>query len=159
MLSKYEAASFVEQILNTALAGMVSGAQIVFGVIVALVVLATPFARFAFHGYGAFNIAGTDVQLVSAAVILTTLGIAYFAYLYGRRSSQPARYAKLTLYLGLFQWLWILSAYLSVSNEIIYHSTFAVDGYSWWLGGAAYATALGAIIFTVTGLLAVRVTR
>lgn len=138
---------------------MISSAQIFFGVIVALVVLTTPFATFAFHGYGAFSIGGADVQVVSAAVILTTLGIVYSADWYGWRSAQPAKYANLTLYLGLFQWLWIVSAYLSVSNEIIYHSTFAVDGYYWWLGGAAYTTVLGAIIFTVTGLLAVRATR
>jgi hypothetical protein len=65
----------------------------------------------------------------------------------------------LTLVLGAVQWLWALLVVLSVWNQIIYHSSFAIDGYYWWVDAASYAVLLGAIVFTIMGFIAVRTTK
>lgn len=63
----------------------------------------------------------------------------------------------MSLYLVAFQWVWVISGGLAIWNEITYNATYSVGlgGYSWWLGAASYATVLGAVIFTITNLMAV----
>ena len=44
-------------------------------------------------------------------------------------------------------------------KQIVYHSSFAIDGYYWWVDAASYAVLLGAIVFTIMGFIAVRITK
>lgn len=139
---------------------LISSIQIIIGLLVTILVIATPFAYFRYSGYGAFNLGNNDIKLVGAAVAITALIIAYFGYVWGWKSAgkTTSKYAKMTLYLGAFQWIWVISLVLAIWNEITYNATFSIGlgGYSWWLGTASYATLIGAVIFTITGLMAVR---
>jgi hypothetical protein len=99
----------------------------------------------------------SNTDLVAAFVVVTTLAIAYLGYMMGWRSSgrEAAKYAKWTLYLGAFQWLLVVLLVLAVWNDIIYNATFSIEGYYWWLDPASYAVVLGAIFFTILGVIAV----
>jgi len=142
---------------------LISGIQITIALVVVILVIATPFAFFKYSGYGAFVMGNNEIKLVAAAIAITTLAIAYSGYVWGWKSLEKttSRYAKMTLILGAFQWIWVLSMGLALWNEIIYNSTFSIGlgGYSWWLGTASYATVLGAIILTITGLIAARLAK
>ncbi len=146
---------------RTNLGKIVPSLQIFLALILVIAVLVTPFASFRFYGYGAFALSNTSTDLVAAAVIITALGIAYAAYIYGWKSygQKAARYARMTLLLGAFQWVWVLSLAGALWSDIIYNATFAINGYYWWLDAATYAVLLGAIVFTITGLVAIRMTK
>ena len=142
---------------------MVSIAQIFFALIVVLLVLATPFGVFRFHGYGAFTMEDANIDIVRAAVVLSVLGIAHASYKGGLNPSpngSPTRkYALNTLLLGVFQWIFAIGGYLAVWDAAMYHATFSVSGYYWWVGPGFYAAAVGALLFTILGIIAVMVTR
>lgn len=131
--------------------------QVGMALLVVILVLATPFGSFRYYGYGAFVLRNTDIELVTAAVVLTCLGIAYAGYMWGWKTSGPMakKYAKLTLYFGVFQWLWVVSLALALWDDITYNATFTLGRYYWWLDAGSYALILGAIVLTITGLLAV----
>ena len=135
--------------------------QIFLAFVAVILVLATPFAYFRFTGYAAFAVGNLETQLVAAAVVITVLGIAYTAYMLGWKflGQKAAVYAKMNLYLGAFQWLWVISLVTGLWSQITYHETFAFNGYSWWLGASSYAVVLGAILFTITGFIAFRMNR
>ncbi len=147
---------------------LVAGIQITIGLVVVILVIATPFAWFDQYGYydvlgnptpdNTFAMVNANTTLVATAIGITSLAIAIFGLVWGWLSwgKTAKNAAKVTLYLGAFQWVWVIFAVLAVQNEITYYATSAVNGYSWWLGAASYATLLGAIIFTITGLMAVR---
>ena len=140
---------------------ILSVVQIFLAFVAVILVLATPFAYFRFEGYAAFAVGNTDTQLVAAAVVITVLAFAYTAYMLGWKflGQKAALYAKMNLYLGAIQWVWVISLVMGLWSQLTYHETFAFNGYSWWLGASSYAVLLGAIFFTITGFIAFRMNR
>jgi hypothetical protein len=134
------------------------GVQVSLAILSAILVLATPFAWFRFHGHGAFSLADTNTDLVAGAVVITDLGIAYCGYVMGWKAlgREAAKYAKLTLCLGAIQWLWVLSLVPAIWADITHHASFATSDYYWWLDSASYAVLAGAILFTALRLVAFR---
>ncbi len=63
------------------------GLQIALALLSVILILATPFASFRFYGYGAFNLADTNTELVAGAVVISTLAIAYSGYMMGWKVS------------------------------------------------------------------------
>lgn len=143
---------------------ILSSIQILLALVLAILVLTTPFAGFKFYGYGAFGIyanENTSTALLAFCITLTTLAIAYAGYMWGWKSSgqTAAKYAKITLSLAALEWVWVIFGYLVVSNDIVYHASYAFHGYSAWVDVASYGVVLGAILFTIIGVLANRMTR
>jgi hypothetical protein len=137
----------------------IAGLQILMVLVVIVSVLGGPFASFKFRGYSAFALANTNVQLVAAAIVLSTLGIAYCAYMWGWKDTsqeRALRHAKMSRLLGLSQWIWVISLVVAVWGDIVYWATFTLDGYSWWVDAPTYIVILGAVVLTTTGIIAVR---
>jgi len=132
------------------------GLQVFLAIVSVILVLTTPFAWFKFYGYGAFALKNTDTDLLAGLVVLTTLGIAYSGYMmgWGASGQGATRYAKWTLYLGAFQWVLVFFIVIAVYSDIIYNASFSTEGYYWWLDAASYAVVLGAILFTILGVIA-----
>jgi hypothetical protein len=142
----------------------VSAIQIGLALLQAVLVMTTPFAWFKFYGYGAFGIGFDDsasTGLLMVVIAITAVALVAFAYLWGWSGSAAAaaKYARLTMIAGVSEWIWVVSVVLDVWNRITYHSTFAFEGYNWWLGTASYAVVIGAIAFTALGFAAVQLTR
>jgi hypothetical protein len=142
----------------------VSSAQIGLAIVLLVLTFASPFALFEYHGYGIFWISFTDntaTSLLSAIIALSALALGYSGYMWGWRSSgrTAARFAIMTLVLGAWQWVLVLAVVLEMWARITSYATFAYQGYYWWAGTASYAVLVGAVSFSVIGLVAVWLTR
>jgi hypothetical protein len=149
-------------VTNTA--RLVSGLQIGLALVLLILTFATPFVWFEYVGYDSFAIGfaekGTTV-LLSVAIALTSLALAAAGLRWGWGAPGPtaARFARMTLFLGCWGWLLFFSAVLIMWNRVLSYAAFAWQGYYWWVGTAAYALLVGAILFPIIGMVAIRLTR
>ena len=145
-------------------ARVVAGMQILLAVIVSVLTLTTPFAHFEYSGYSSFGLGfpgNSAEQMLSILIVASLLALAFSAYMWAWRSAgETARkFGRATLVLGCAQWLWVLSVILVMWNRIIYWASFTLHGYYWWVGTAAYAVLVGALILPILGWIAVVRTR
>ncbi|MGD0372050.1 MAG: SH3 domain-containing protein [Candidatus Dormibacteria bacterium] len=149
---------------RTGTARLVSSLQIGLALVLLILTFATPFVWFEYYGYASFGIGfaenGTTV-LLCVAIALTSLALGYCGFQWGWGPAGPAaaRFARMTLVVGCWEWVLVLSAILIMWNRITSYAVYAWQGDYWGVSTAAYALVVGVIVFPIIGVVGMRLTR